>query len=243
MTPLRLLRVPGFVRLGVKIDMAPSGLWLALLVAAAWPTLWWTVRRMLDGSDEPLGALALAALGLLAWRHRKRWRASPRLGWLALALVGTAASSVLLGYVPSLASSLLGLLAIGAGLAAFLPAVVPTAPVIGLATLSLPLLASLQFYAGYPLRLVTAEAASWLLAPGFDVERSGTALRIDGQLVIVDAPCSGVQMRRRVACRTAQCQLPGAPARSQRTRAGRERRAQRPAGCTRSRHPPAAMAA
>jgi exosortase/archaeosortase family protein len=44
------------------------------------------------------------------------------------------------------------------------------------------------------LRVITAEASRWLLAPGFSVERSGASLMVDGQLVIVDAPCSGVQM-------------------------------------------------
>jgi exosortase/archaeosortase family protein len=192
-THSRLLRVPTFVRLGIAIDTAPAGLWLALLVAAIWPTLWWTFRRMVDGSDEPLGALALVALGWLAWRHRRSWRVSPRLGWLALALACAVGSTVLIGLVPPLASSLVGLLAIGAGLAAFLPGVA-TAPVLGLATLSLPLLASLQFYAGFPLRVITAEAASWLLSAFYTVQREGTTLVVDGQTVIVDAPCSGVQM-------------------------------------------------
>jgi exosortase/archaeosortase family protein len=66
--------------------------------------------------------------------------------------------------------------------------------VLGLSLLSLPLLASLQFYAGYPLRVITAEASRWLLVSGFSVERSGASLLVDGKLVIVDAPCSGVQM-------------------------------------------------
>ena len=34
----------------------------------------------------------------------------------------------------------------------------------------------------------------WLLAPGFNVVREGSSLLVDGQMVIVDAPCSGVQM-------------------------------------------------
>ena len=190
----RLLRVPGFVRLGIRIDTAPDAIWLALLAAALWPTAWWIGQRMLDGSDEPLGLLALAALGILLWRCRGRLRAAPRLGWLALALAGAVASSALLGQVPPLVSSLPGLLALGAGLAAFLPSAVPTAPVLGLSLLSLPLLASLQFYAGYPLRVVTAEASRWLLAAGFSAQRSGASLLVNGQLVIVDAPCSGVQM-------------------------------------------------
>lgn len=189
-----LLRNAQFVRLGILVDTAPAGVWLALLTAALWPTLWWMGQRMVDGSDEPLGLLALTALCVLVWRNRRRLRAAPRLGWLALALAAAAASTVALWQVPPLVSSLLGLLALGAGLAAFLPRSIATAPVFGLSLLSLPLLASLQFYAGYPLRVITAEASRWLLSPGFIVERTGAALRIDGQLVIVDAPCSGVQM-------------------------------------------------
>jgi exosortase/archaeosortase family protein len=189
-----LLRVPAFVRLGIRLDTAPAAIWLALLAVSLWPTAWWMGQRMLDGSDEPLGALALAALAILLWVCRQRLRAAPRLGWLTLALVGAAASTAALGQLPPLLSSLLGLLALGAGLAAFLPSAVATAPVLGLSMLSLPLLASLQFYAGYPLRVITAEASRWLLAPGFSVERSGASLMVDGRLVIVDAPCSGVQM-------------------------------------------------
>ena len=190
----RLLRMPAFVRLGIAIDRVPPIAGLALLAAALWPTGWWMGRRMLDGSDEPLGLLALAALGMLLWHCRGRLRAAPRLGWLVLALALAVISTAILGRLPPLLSSLLGLLALGAGLAAFLPPTVATGPVLGLSLLSLPLLASLQFYAGYPLRVITAEASRWLLAAGFDVERSGASLRVDGQLVIVDAPCSGVQM-------------------------------------------------
>lgn len=189
-----LLRIPAFVRLGIRVDTAPTGVWLALLALAIWPTARWMGQRMLDGSDEPLGGLAMAALCILVWHCRGRLRAAPRLGWLAFALAGTVASSALLGIVPPLLSSLIGLLALGAGLAAFLPNFVATAPMFGLSLLSLPLLASLQFYAGYPLRVITAEASRWLLSPGFAVERSGATLKVDGQLVIVDAPCSGVQM-------------------------------------------------
>jgi exosortase/archaeosortase family protein len=189
-----LLRLPAFVRLGILVDTAPTGVWLALLAAAIWPTGWWMAQRMLDGSDEPLGLLAVSALAALLWHCRGELRAAPSLGWLALALAAAVASTAALWHVPPLVSSLLGLLALGAGLAAFLPASIATSPVLGLSVLSLPLLASLQFYAGYPLRVVTAEASRWLLAAGFSVERSGTSLLVNGRLVIVDAPCSGVQM-------------------------------------------------
>ena len=96
--------------------------------------------------------------------------------------------------LPPLFSTLLALLGFTAGMLALLPGSVACVPVLGLAALSLPLMASLQFYAGYPLRLVAAEISRWLLMPGYQVERDGVALRVDGQLVLVDAACSGVQL-------------------------------------------------
>jgi exosortase/archaeosortase family protein len=109
-------------------------------------------------------------------------------------LAGAVTATAARAHLPALASALLALLALAAGLMAFLPERVASAPVLGLSVLSLPLLASLQFYAGYPLRVLTAEASRWLLALQHEVVRSGASLVVNGQLVMVDAPCSGVQM-------------------------------------------------
>ena len=116
-------------------------------------------------------------------------------------------------FLAPMLSFVLAILAWACGLLAFLPSArhgamrahdgvlwpaardaIAAAPVLGLAVLALPLIASLQFYAGYPLRVLTAEASRWLLAAWFTVQREGSSLLVDGQLVIVDAPCSGVQM-------------------------------------------------
>ncbi|RZL91466.1 MAG: exosortase Q [Variovorax sp.] len=185
---------PRLVDWGIRLDRAPAAGWLALQAAALTPTWLWMAARLRDGSDDPLGLLALAALAVLVWQCRRDLRASPRLGWLALTAVGTVAATLLRTSLPPLAASLLAVLALAFGLMAFLPRRVAAAPVAGLAVLALPLLSSLQFYAGYPLRVVTAEASRWLLAPAFEVAREGTTLLVDGRLVIVDAPCSGVQM-------------------------------------------------
>ena len=194
MTKPHLLQLPGFVRWGIGIDTAPAWLWLVLLAGAAWPTAFWMGQRMLDGSDDPLGLLALAALAVLTWCSRRKLRAAPRLHWLAAGLLAAVVATVAQGLLPPLAVALVALLGLAAGLAAFLPASIATTPVLCLSVLSLPLLASLQFYAGFPLRIITAEASRWLLQLGYAVERSGASLRVDGRLVIVDAPCSGVQM-------------------------------------------------
>lgn len=193
--PLRALALHLRIRrAALRLDRLPPALWLALMAAALWPHGVWMARRMTDGSDDPLGALALAALAVLLFVQRHALRPTPRPGWFAAALVGAVAATAAHGALPPLAAALLGLLAFAAGALAFLPATVARAPVLGLGALSLPLLASLQFYAGYPLRVLTAELSRWLLQGGHAVERSGAALRVDGQLILVDAACSGVQM-------------------------------------------------
>lgn len=197
----------------MRIDRAPAWLWIALQTAALWPTWRWMAMRVMDGSDDPLSLLALAALGALLWSVRGQLRYAPRLPWLVAALAGTLVATSMRGVVTPLATSLLAVVSWACGLLAFLPSArrgsmrvregvlwpatrreIPIAPVLGLAVLALPLLASLQFYAGYPLRVITAEASRWLLALVFTVQREGSSLLVDGQLIIVDAPCSGVQM-------------------------------------------------
>ncbi|WP_225782079.1 exosortase Q [Xenophilus sp. Marseille-Q4582] len=203
---------PRWLDAGIRLDRVPAPFWLAAQALALWPAWLWMGRRLADGSDDPLGLLALAALAALAWQQRAALRTAPRLGWLLLAGAATVAATLLrtgLGPLPAwppLLASLLAVLAIACGLLAFLPRPalgaaadaplpgVPALPVLGLAVLALPLLSSLQFYAGYPLRVLTAELSHWLLMPFFRVAREGASLWISGRLVIVDAPCSGVQM-------------------------------------------------
>jgi exosortase/archaeosortase family protein len=190
----RWIDLPGFVRHGARLDIASAWVWPALTALALWPTWWWMGQRMVDGSDDPLGLLALAALAALVWRERRALRASPHLGLMLLALPAVLAVSLLQGQGPALMLALLAVLAMACVLIAFLPPRVSALPVLGLAVLALPLLASLQFYAGYPLRVLTAEASRWLLSAFMAVERSGSSMLVNGRLVIVDAPCSGVQM-------------------------------------------------
>ena len=169
--------------------------WLAIHALALWPHGLWVVRRMADGSDDPLGAAALAALATWLWFARDGLRATPRLPWLGMAGALTAAATAALFAAPPLVAAGLATLAGAAHLAAWLPDRSPRLALAGLMLLALPLVASLQFYAGYPLRVFTAQFSAWLLqAAGVAAERSGASMVVAGQLVIVDAPCSGVQM-------------------------------------------------
>jgi exosortase/archaeosortase family protein len=169
--------------------------WLALHAAALWPHGLWAAHRLADGSDDPLGLAAIAALVLWLARATPTLRVQPQMGWLAMAAALTAAATAAWWLAPPLPAALLAALALAAHLVAWLPQGVARAPLAGLALLALPLVASLQFYVGYPLRVFTAAFSAWLLqAIGMAAKRSGAALTVNGQLVLVDAPCSGVQM-------------------------------------------------
>jgi exosortase/archaeosortase family protein len=169
--------------------------WLALHAAALWPHGLWAARRMADGSDDPLGLAALAVLALWLWRSRSALRAVPRLAWLGVAALLTLVATAALFVAPPLVAALLAALALSAHVFAWLPERAPRLALAGLALLALPLIASLQFYVGWPLRAFTAQFSAWLLqAVGFDAQPAGAALTVAGRLVLVDAPCSGVQM-------------------------------------------------
>lgn len=169
--------------------------WLALNAAALWPHGAWMLARVRDGSDEPLGLAALALLLMLLATRAHTLRIAPHTGWLAAGVLLTMLANAALLIAPPLACALIAALALAAALMAWLPLHAPRAPLAGLVLLALPWIASLQYYGGYPLRVITAQASAGLLQlAGFAAERSGTAMLVQGRLVIVDAPCSGVQM-------------------------------------------------
>jgi exosortase/archaeosortase family protein len=61
--------------------------------------------------------------------------------------------------------------------------------------LSLPVIPTLQFYLGYPLRAAVAQIALPLIRmTGFAVTRDGACFNFKGQSIWIDAPCSGIQM-------------------------------------------------
>ena len=173
----------------------PGWLWLVLASTALWPQWLWSARRLGDGSDDPYGIVALTALLLVLWRERAGFLDAPRVGWLLAGAMLATLATLSQGIWPPLPRAALGVLAVLAVAMALRGAGQPRLAWFGLGLLALPLLSSLQFYLGYPLRLLTAEASVWLLrGGGLLVERQGSALEVGGQLVMVDAPCSGIQM-------------------------------------------------
>jgi exosortase/archaeosortase family protein len=149
----------------------------------------WYSLRLNDGSDEPWGLVALAAALVFApWRSWRDPLPARRLVWLCGIL---AIYIVAYPWMPPLVRALvlvttLGLAAADRGF---------PAAWWGLLVLSLPVVATLQFYLGYPLRLLTTQLCVPLIAlAGQTARAAGTTLYWAGERVVIDAPCSGLRM-------------------------------------------------
>lgn len=156
---------------------------------AFWPVWRWYVLRLDDGSDEPMGLLVLAAAGGFLWRDRRELALEK--GSLLVAAIGLLLYALSFPFLPALVRAILSILILGAAFR-----IDRVAPGIwGLLLLSLPVIATAQFYAGWPIRQLTAAGVEGVLTfLGMSVSRSGTVLWWQGQPVGMDAPCSGIRM-------------------------------------------------
>lgn len=168
---------------------APQLLPMATLLAV-WPLLPWYAQRLFGSDGEAGSALALfIALILLRRGNGER---QPDLRLPALTLICYILSSV---FAPQLISALFALLTLALLRIANRPLQRVPPAAWGLLLLALPVLASLQFYLGYPLRVVVGEIAALLLNQGgLAVMREGVSLNWDGTLIAIDVPCSGIKM-------------------------------------------------
>lgn len=166
---------------------------LAPLLLALWPVWQWYGSRVIGSADGRWGLLGAAGVAVLVWRKRvRRCATTARLWWPALFLSLYAASYP---FLPPLARAAIAFTAIGLTLSELLLGRRCHAGLLGLLYLSLPVIPSLQFYGGYPLRVFVAAATAPLLRlGGFNVVREGACLDWGGQLIWIDAPCSGVRM-------------------------------------------------
>ena len=162
---------------------------LAAMAVATWPVWRWYALRITDGSDEPWGVLALVTVAALASRNGGALPCEERrFVWPAALLAVYVAT---FAFVPPLVRAIVAASAFGALLLRGRGA----AGLWGLLALSLPVVPTLQFYLGYPLRLLAAEASAISLRGcGYLVVREGSLLHWAGESVMVDAPCSGIQM-------------------------------------------------
>jgi exosortase/archaeosortase family protein len=175
----------------------------ALLAAAQliafWPVWWWYTLRLGAPGDERWGLLVLVAAALMWLRSGTldgdpppvKSVAVPGL-WPSVLLTLLYAASY--AWLPPIFRAAIAVTAAGCTLS-YCRGRRLQPGIAGLLLLALPVIPSLQFVLGYPLRV----AVGWLAAPmlnlaGFAVFREGTCLNWGGELIAIDAPCSGVRM-------------------------------------------------
>lgn len=183
-----------------------------------WPVWIWFVERFSDKSDEPLGLLALVTF-LVIYYLRSR-AVGERTNGNETSVIAQDARNSLSSFQASttgtslkITSALLVLFILAQNqLPALVKAVFAVTCLVlavkasigrgklcfgdwCLIYLSLPLVASFNFYAGYPLRLLSAKITTFVLNTlGMPVSQEGTLLSFHGSLVQIDAPCSGIKM-------------------------------------------------
>jgi exosortase/archaeosortase family protein len=172
--------------------MGRSHLVLVLQLLAGWHAWSWYARRVRDGSDEPWGLLALLALALLLPRGARHPLRPLDVGVLAAV---NGAWVLAWPWLPPLVRAAVGLLCVTAVVSRMTQGRAFHLGTWLLALLSLPVLSSVQFYLGYPLRVAAAALAMPMLrGMGLPAVREGASLVIGSETILVDAPCSGARM-------------------------------------------------
>ena len=178
----RISQLPCHRHRGLRAALAA----IALLLAAI-PTIRWYVLRLQDGG-ELAGFVALAAAMWFAIRDRKGLGITPRGVCIATVLLLLQAAAY--PFLPAMIRAFLMIAAV-----AFVSGIWRKPGIACLLILALPWTASLDFFLGYPLRLLTSINAEVLLKfAGMGVTRMGVQLFYEGRVVGVDAACSGMNM-------------------------------------------------
>lgn len=166
---------------------------LALQVLAFWHVWRWYVSRAVYSWDQPWGVLALIAALVFLFASRKPWPRTECSLWLPAILVLFYAATYLQFAPLARAAIAFTALAVTASSLRFGKSFHPG--LFGLFYLSLPTLPTLQFFGGYPLRVVVAGLTAPILRmSGFAVIPEGTCLNWAGRMIWIDAPCSGIKM-------------------------------------------------
>jgi len=160
---------------------------------AFWEVWTWYVSRAVYSWDQPWGLLAFVAAFVFLFASRKPLPRDERSLLLpSLLIVGYVATYFVL---PPLFRALIAFTALASTLSSLRFGKSFHAGLFGLFYLSLPALPTLQFFGGYPLRVVVAEMTAPILRiGGFAVVPEGTCLNWAAQLIWIDAPCSGIKM-------------------------------------------------
>lgn len=166
---------------------------LALQLVAFWEVWRWYFTRAVYSWDQPWGLLAfIAALVVLLASKKPLPRTEPSLFPPALFIVVYIATYFVL---PPLGRATMAFTALALTLSSLRFGKSFHPGLFGLFYLSLPTIPTLQFFGGYPMRVVVAQLTAPILRmSSFAVVQEGTCLNWAGRMIWIDAPCSGIKM-------------------------------------------------
>jgi exosortase len=169
-----------------------EALLLALLLAM-WPVWQWIAWRAIQGAADAWALLSLVTAAAFLWRDRASVGLTPPQWGASIALLLIYA--VTFPFAPPLIRAIVAMSVLAAACSAVWYGRRMDVRLWGLLLLSVPLIPSLSFYLGYPLRVAVGEATAVLLQlNGFAATRDGTILLWNGKQISIDAPCSGIKM-------------------------------------------------
>jgi exosortase len=163
---------------------------------AFWPIGRWYVIRLSQSPDERWGLVALILAALFVMNQPQK---TPRI--VNDTSVYAHASGLLLLYaalfhfIPPLIRAGIAVTTLTRLLSSFYLGRKFHVGLWLLLILALPIIPSLQFYLGYPLRVLVAQIARPIIQlTGFPVIRDGAGFYFSGESLWIDAPCSGIKM-------------------------------------------------
>lgn len=168
---------------------------LVLTAAAFWDAGRWYAARVADQPEEAIALCCTVILILLlGWSGRSARRSTGEFPFAVIGLL-LALYAASFWFAPPIVRAAIALSALMYALYRLLTGSAPPVAFWPLLALSLPVLPSLQFVLGYPLRLVSASITVALLdMQGLTLAREGTFITWQGRTLQFDAPCSGIAM-------------------------------------------------
>jgi len=166
---------------------------VGLQLVAFWDVWRWYVSRAVYSWDQPWGLLALvAAFAFLFASKTPLPRADRSLLLPTLLIVFYCATYFVF---PPLARAAIAFTTLALTLTSMRFGKYFHGGLFGLFALSLPAIPTVQFFGGYPMRVIVAQLTAPILRlAGFMVMPEGTCLNWAGKLIWIDAPCSGIKM-------------------------------------------------
>lgn len=176
-----------------KIWNLESGIWILFLQIIAFWSVWrWYFLRLSTSNDEFYGVLSLLAVIGVCFLNKN---AQPKLNSLYFSTALIVIYAVTYAFLPPLLRAVIAVTSLTFFLSGWRFGKIFHFGIWSLFLLSLPIVASLQFYLGFPLRVIVGEATVFLLKlNGLSIFREGVCLHFGEKLIWIDAPCSGIKM-------------------------------------------------